>query len=65
MVDGDELTAAEREVIDTANAWARERHEMRAAIGAVVDSIVGETEDGRSVAVLQPELVDNLRQVTQ
>lgn len=49
-----------REVIDAAAQWARDRHEMRATLGAVADCITGETEDGHSIATLPPELVDSL-----
>lgn len=55
------MDPAVREVLDTAAAWARNRAETRAAIGAVLDSIVSTTPDGNVIAVLNPQLVADLR----
>ena len=52
---------AAHEVLDTAAAWARDRTETRALMGAVLDSITGYTPNGDVIAVMNPEIVADLR----
>ena len=53
--------AATREVLDTAAQWARDRAETRAVLGAVLDSIAGHLADGHAVALLNPQVVADLK----